>query len=105
MEYQCQDCAGVIHVGDTYYNRNKDYTILCMECYRKRNELWRRKRDTSAREQSLLEDLRKRPRTALELQTKYGTGYTRLLRKLRLNGYPVGRRRDGMAVHYYLDEE
>ncbi len=53
----------------------------------------------------MLGDLRRRPRTARELQDTYGTRYISLLRKLRMKGVPIWRRRTGSSVYYSLGEE
>ncbi len=94
-----------IHVGDVYFNRRTDFTILCMPCWEARQARWREMRDTSEREHSLLEDIRDQPRSARELQEKYGALYVRLFRKLRMKGYPVGRHRVGSSVYYFVEED
>ena len=104
-DYVCHDCSRTIHARDLYFNRYKDFTVLCMECYSNRRERWKALRDMSGRRKQLLDDLRDRPWAAADLHEKYGSAYIKLVRSLQMSGFPVGRHRVGPSVYYFLDEK
>jgi len=105
VEYKCHDCSDVIRVGDLYYNRRTDFTILCIPCYEARNKRWRQLRDTSDNARSMLRDLRRAEQTSRELQERYGTRYISLLRKLTMKGHPIWKTSTHGQVTYRLEED
>lgn len=101
-EYRCKDCLRVIRIGELYYNRYRDRTIYCMECYEPRRQNWFKHRDTSSQEQAVLETLSRGSITARELHSEFGMSYVSLTRKLKMKGYPIGKRKESGRTTYYL---
>ncbi len=104
-EYECHDCSAPILPGEMYFHRYSDFTILCMACKRARSERWRKLRDTSEKEERLFADLRRQPQGAGYLNEKYGRLYISLIRKLKMKGATIWRKRVGMRIYYRLEED
>ena len=105
MEYQCHDCSKPIRVGDLYYHRRTDFTILCLVCFNQRKTQWLKLRDVRGKKENLLSDLRRGSWTASQLHTKYGSSYSKWIRDLKLKGHPIWRTRIGGAVIYHIQED
>jgi hypothetical protein len=77
-----------------------------MTCYQRRHDKWKSDKELEpAKIQAILDELVKvKGISARMLQKRHGTGYIGRIRKLKSLGYPIGRRREGGSVTWYLEQ-